>query len=146
MTEPMPTPDPAALIYARRRDISFQDFGGDGLLVVPRQSLQIVLNGTSLRLLQLVDGRRTVSDIAAAFAEEYDAPPTETLEAARKVAQDEGLSHVYIGNVAGSGGENTICPGCGKTVVRRVGYTVDPPRLTDGACTACGRAIAGVWK
>ena len=81
MTEPMPTTDPAALIYARRRDISFQDFGGDGLLVVPRQSLQIVLNGTSLRLLQLVDGRRTVSDIAAAFAEEYDAPPTETLDA-----------------------------------------------------------------
>ena len=81
MTEPMPTPDPAALIYARRRDISFQDFGGEGLLVVPRQSLQIVLNATSLRLLQLVDGQRTVADLAVAFAEEYDSPATETLEA-----------------------------------------------------------------
>lgn len=96
MTEPMPPHEPAALIYARRRDISFQDFGGEGLLVVPRQSLQIVLNGTSLRLLQLVDGRRTVADIAAAFAEEYDAPPAETLEADLLAALAELEQHGAI--------------------------------------------------
>jgi hypothetical protein len=96
MNEPIAAPNPAALVFARRRDISFQDFGGEGLLVVPRQSLQIVLNATSLRLLQLVDGRRTVADIAAAFAEEYDAPAAETLHADLLAALAELEQHGAI--------------------------------------------------
>lgn len=66
-------------VYRRSRDISFQDFGGEGLLVVPRRSLQVVLNATSLRLLQLVDGTRSTADLVAAFEAEYDAPSPEEL-------------------------------------------------------------------
>ncbi len=83
-------------IYRRSRDISFQDFGGEGLLVVPRRSLQVVLNATSLRLLQLVDGRRSAADLAAAFAEEYDAPSREILAAdiAEALAELEELGAI----------------------------------------------------
>jgi hypothetical protein len=62
-------------IYRRHRDISFQDYGGEGLLVVPRQALQVVLNATSFRVLQLVDGKRSVADIAAVLATEYESVP-----------------------------------------------------------------------
>lgn len=96
MNDSIPAGNPAALVYARRREISFQDFGGQGLLVVPRRSLQIVLNETSLRLLQLVDGRRTVAEIAAAFAEEYDAPSAETLQADLLAALAELEQHGAI--------------------------------------------------
>ncbi len=96
MTDPLPTQDAATLVYSRRRDISFQDFGGEGLLVVPRQSLQIVLNGTSLRLLQLVDGRRSVAELAAAFAEEYDAPAADVLAADIAAALAELEQHGAI--------------------------------------------------
>ncbi|MCU0253794.1 MAG: PqqD family protein [Acidobacteria bacterium] len=65
----------AERVYRRHRDISFQDYGGEGLLVVPRQALQIVLNGTSLRVLQLVDGKRSAADIAAVLATEYEQTP-----------------------------------------------------------------------
>jgi pyruvate formate lyase activating enzyme len=75
-------------------------------------------------------------------------PPTpeETLRAARRTALHEGLLHVYIGNVPGSDGENTICPGCGAIAIRRVGYRVSPPAMRDGNCAACGRPLPGVWK
>jgi hypothetical protein len=96
MSEPTTNANPAEVVFARRRDISFQDFGGEGLLVVPRGSLQIVLNGTSLRLLQLLDGRRTVSDLVAAFAAEYDAPPAGTLEADLLAALAELEQHGAI--------------------------------------------------
>lgn len=63
-------------VYRRHRDISFQDYGGEGLLVVPRQALQVVLNGTSLRVLQLVDGKRSTAEIAAVLASEYEQVPS----------------------------------------------------------------------
>jgi pyruvate formate lyase activating enzyme len=72
--------------------------------------------------------------------------PAETLLAARRTALEEGLLHVYIGNVPGSEGENTVCPGCGAVLIRRVGYRVEPPAMRDGACAACGRPLAGVWR
>ncbi len=62
-------------IYRRHRDISFQDYGGEGLLVIPRQALQVVLNGTSLRVLQLVDGKRSAAEIASILSAEYEQVP-----------------------------------------------------------------------
>jgi len=72
--------------------------------------------------------------------------PTETLVAARDVAKEEGLRHVYLGNVLHADGECTFCPGCGARVIERVGYRVRPPRLFGDRCRECGRAIAGVWR
>jgi pyruvate formate lyase activating enzyme len=75
-------------------------------------------------------------------------PPTpiETLEAARRIALESGLRFVYIGNVPGHEGNSTYCPECGHTVIRRVGYSVDPSGISKGACDRCGTRIAGVWE
>jgi pyruvate formate lyase activating enzyme len=72
--------------------------------------------------------------------------PVETLDRARKVAMDAGLRYVYVGNVPFHAGESTYCPGCGKIVIKRMGYKVDAVGLRGGSCAACGRKIAGVWS
>ena len=71
--------------------------------------------------------------------------PVATLDRARKVAMDAGLRYVYIGNVPFTESGNTCCPSCGKTVIKRVGYNVDPAGLKDGGCASCGHKIPGVW-
>lgn len=76
-------------------------------------------------------------------------PPTppSKLIGARKVAMDEGLHYVYVGNyrTPDGSGSNTFCPKCGKTVVERVGYTITKYALKGNACASCGRPIAGRW-
>lgn len=85
------------------------------------------------------------------FAPQYrlanlPATPLETLEEARKVAMAAGLRYVYIGNVPGHPAENTYCPGCGRVVVKRYGYTIVENNIKDGKCAFCGTKIPGVWK
>ncbi|MDD4980846.1 MAG: AmmeMemoRadiSam system radical SAM enzyme [Candidatus Omnitrophica bacterium] len=72
--------------------------------------------------------------------------PVETLEKARRIALDCGLKYVYIGNVAGHPAENTYCPRCKKTVIKRAGYIIAENNLKNGKCKFCGEKIAGVWQ
>ena len=69
-----------------------------------------------------------------------------TLEKARKIAMDEGLNYVYIGNVASREGQNTYCPGCKKLLIERSGYTILKNRLRFGRCPDCSIEIYGVWR
>jgi pyruvate formate lyase activating enzyme len=71
--------------------------------------------------------------------------PTQTLERAWNTARSAGLRFVYLGNIPGHPGENTSCPGCGKTVLRRMGFEVVENRVASGRCSFCGRALPGVW-
>ncbi len=71
--------------------------------------------------------------------------PVETLERARKIAMDCGLRYVYIGNLAGSSGENTYCPKCKKAIIQRRGYFILENDVVEGKCKFCGEVIAGVW-
>jgi pyruvate formate lyase activating enzyme len=71
--------------------------------------------------------------------------PVSTLERAKQIADAEGLEYVYIGNVPGHPAENTYCPGCGREVVSRLGYTIRAIGIEKGACSHCGHNIAGVW-
>jgi pyruvate formate lyase activating enzyme len=72
--------------------------------------------------------------------------PLATLRRARRIAQNAGLHHVYLGNVADAEGATTRCPGCGEGVVERDGHLVTAYRLTpDGRCAHCGQAVAGLW-
>ncbi len=75
-------------------------------------------------------------------------PPTpiSTLEKAWQIGRDAGLHYVYMGNVPGHPGENTVCPSCGEKVISRIGYRVTEVRLKDGHCEKCGHLIPGVWK
>jgi pyruvate formate lyase activating enzyme len=70
-----------------------------------------------------------------------DYPPTEVqhLEELAAVAREEGLKHVYIGNVWRHPLESTYCPKCGYKVVERRGFFVTKWELTkDTRCPMCG--------
>lgn len=65
------------------------------------------------------------------------ATPIPTLRRARDIGREEGLKFVYLGNVAESGGEDTVCPSCGETVIARDGFSVRRDRTRDGRCALC---------
>ena len=75
-------------------------------------------------------------------------PPTpySTLEDCWQRARKAGLHFVYLGNVPGSAGEHTYCPGCGKAVILRTGFTVTANHLRTGRCGYCNKVIPGVWR
>ena len=70
-------------------------------------------------------------------------PPTtiETLEHARSIGIENGLKYVYIGNVHGHTGQNTICPECSKTLINRKGFGVKENHITNNQCSYCGHKI-----
>ncbi len=68
--------------------------------------------------------------------------PVETVEMAYRVAKEEGLKFVYIGNIPGHEGENTYCPKCGKPLIVRYGFEITEYNVTeDGRCKYCGEPI-----
>jgi pyruvate formate lyase activating enzyme len=71
--------------------------------------------------------------------------PTATLRMARQIGLDAGLQHVYEGNIPGTDGENTYCPGCGCEVVSRYGFRVLENRAAEGVCPECRAPLPGVW-
>ncbi len=67
---------------------------------------------------------------------------------AAEIGTEEGLQFVYAGNAPGRVGEweNTRCPSCRATLVRRLGYLVREYRITaEGRCPECQASIPGVW-
>jgi pyruvate formate lyase activating enzyme len=88
-----------------------------------------------------------------AFHQDYkmtdhrDARDRDLLHAA-DIGRRNGLRFVYAGNRPGQVGdlEDTRCPGCGETVVSRLGYHVQRYTLTpNGACPSCGTMVPGRW-
>lgn len=71
--------------------------------------------------------------------------PVSTLDKARRTALNAGLKFVYVARVTGHEGENTLCPGCGETVIKRVGFVIDKIHLGNGKCLYCGTEIPGIW-
>lgn len=75
----------------------------------------------------------------------YGIPPTppETLLALRETARED-LRYVYTGNIAGAGSD-TLCPECGRVLIRRRGYqtgVADLKPSPEGAvCGGCGIRI-----
>ena len=75
------------------------------------------------------------------------ATPPETLRRARAIAKEEGLRHVYVGNVHDVEGDTTTCTACGAAVITRdwyqlLGYHLD----AEGRCESCGTAMNGVFE
>ncbi|HUI91368.1 MAG TPA: AmmeMemoRadiSam system radical SAM enzyme [Chitinivibrionales bacterium] len=70
--------------------------------------------------------------------------PTDSLQKAQKIARDEGVRYVYVGNVAEID-SNTYCPSCKKAVVEREGYTIKKNAIKGGKCSYCGAVIKGIW-
>jgi pyruvate formate lyase activating enzyme len=75
--------------------------------------------------------------------------PLDTLIRAAEIGSEAGLSYVYAGNLPGrtQNWEDTRCPHCQETLVRRRGFRVLANRVTsDGRCPSCGWKIAGIWS
>jgi pyruvate formate lyase activating enzyme len=75
-------------------------------------------------------------------------PPTpiSTLEHIRELAMSKGIHYAFVGNVPGHEGNNSYCPSCRKTIIKRNGFFITENNLKNGKCGFCGTAIAGVWK
>ena len=68
--------------------------------------------------------------------------PVEVLEEARKIALEEGLHYVYIGNVPAHEGENTYCPKCKTLLIERYGFSILKWNINeDNKCPNCGYKI-----
>jgi len=78
--------------------------------------------------------------------EQLPPTPVDLLEAAAKIAAEEGLKYVYTGNVPGNEQANTKCPSCGREAVARQGYKIFSNTLKEGNCSACGTKVDGVWN
>jgi pyruvate formate lyase activating enzyme len=89
-----------------------------------------------------------------AFHPDYrmtDPPPTPAaaLIRAAEIGRAAGLRFVYAGNLPGMTGdlEDTRCPGCGATLVRRTGFRVRASTVTaDGRCPSCSAPVPGLWS
>jgi pyruvate formate lyase activating enzyme len=72
----------------------------------------------------------------------------EDLMRAVEIGQQAGLRYIYAGNLPGKVGstEDTRCPQCSQTLIRRYGYLIEDYRLTpDGRCPRCSCQIPGRW-
>ena len=76
-----------------------------------------------------------------------DTEPThpEILLKARKIAQDAGLDHTYIGNMLTEDGENTFCHNCKELLVERHGFDILQNKIKNNKCPK-GHKIAGIWQ
>lgn len=71
--------------------------------------------------------------------------PVPVLARLRDAALEEGLKYVYLSNVSPHDGNHTYCPGCGKQIIKRMGFKTLENLLADGKCPGCGFKIAGIW-
>ena len=72
----------------------------------------------------------------------------EDLLRAVEIGRDAGLRYIYAGNLPGmvEGWEDTRCPHCHETLIRRYGYLITDYRLTpEGRCHRCAYQIPGRW-
>ena len=73
--------------------------------------------------------------------------PVETLYKARKIAMEEGVRYVYVGNVPLNEYGDTYCQRCGEKVIERRGYKISRWRLdVENKCTKCGAGVPVVGK
>jgi len=72
--------------------------------------------------------------------------PVETLEKAYRIAKEEGLEYVYIGNTPGHEMNSTFCPRCKKKIISRTHFLVSGKEVKDGKCRFCGYPIVGIWS
>jgi pyruvate formate lyase activating enzyme len=73
-----------------------------------------------------------------------EATPHSSLARAVEAGRRAGLHFLYVGNLAG-GRENTDCPACGATVIRREGFQMVDNRLVGDVCPECGAELAGIF-
>jgi pyruvate formate lyase activating enzyme len=75
---------------------------------------------------------------------------TATLQRARTIAKNNGLQHVYTGNVHDFEGSSTYCHSCGAMLIGRDWYELSTWNLAieggQASCRKCGTSVAGVFE
>jgi pyruvate formate lyase activating enzyme len=70
------------------------------------------------------------------------ATTVQEMEQAYLTAKNQGLNYVYLGNVPGHAAENTYCPNCDTSIIKRYSFEITQWNLTDDMrCPVCGQAI-----
>ncbi len=166
----IPYLDAACIDLKSSRDDFYEEICGGRLEPVKQTLRTLVKKGVHTEIVHLMipelnDDQKETEDLIRFVKEELspevpvhftrfypryklkNLPPTPVriLENAYALAQKMGLSFPYVGNVPGNPGENTICPRCKKTVVRRVGYRIKQNLVRNGKCPHCGRPLYGIW-
>ncbi|HMB00974.1 MAG TPA: AmmeMemoRadiSam system radical SAM enzyme [Spirochaetota bacterium] len=75
-------------------------------------------------------------------------PPTprHTMYEAHDIAREEGIHHVYLGNmITANTGLHTYCPHCGKILIKRRGYIIEKNNIKDSCCPFCKTVVSGRW-
>lgn len=72
--------------------------------------------------------------------------PPATLLRARKIAQDAGIHHVYVGNILDNEGQTTVCPSCGARLIARTWHNSVKLNMSGSRCGRCGTEIPGVFE
>ena len=72
--------------------------------------------------------------------------PSSTLLKARKIATNNGLNYVYVGNVHNEDASSTYCPGCGTKLIGRDWYILTHWNLVNQRCPECNTLIEGVFE
>jgi pyruvate formate lyase activating enzyme len=75
--------------------------------------------------------------------------PASTLLRAAEIGQEAGLNYVYAGNLPHRVNqyENTYCPKCNATLIKRTSYVIQEYNLTSqGTCPNCKTPIPGIWS
>ncbi len=72
--------------------------------------------------------------------------PPSMLTHARDIAVQNGIRHVYTGNVRDEQGGSTYCHSCGERLIGRDWYVLTDWAMTEqGTCRKCGTPCAGVF-
>lgn len=58
--------------FVKNDDIAWRIIDGEALVVSPKDSLIYPLNEVATKIWELLDGKRTISDIASIICEEFD--------------------------------------------------------------------------
>lgn len=74
------------------------------------------------------------------------ATPHETLLEAYRIARQQGLRYVYVGNVNDVVHQSTYCPQCGSLLIERDWYQLGTYQLQGNHCGECNAPIAGVFE
>jgi pyruvate formate lyase activating enzyme len=136
-------------------------------LVYLKQQTSVWLEVTTLLIPGLNDSEAELEAMTGWFAENLgpdvplhftafhpdfrmtDRPPTPpaTLRRARQIARQNGLRHVYVGNVHDPEGDGTYCHDCGELLIGRDWYELTEWNLdAQGRCRRCGIACPGVFE
>ena len=71
--------------------------------------------------------------------------PRITLKRARDIAVKSGLKFCYVGNIHDREGQNTYCPNCNTTLIKRDWHDVLMNKIENGCCYKCGHKIPGAF-